>query len=97
MTTAHPEMTPGADGEGLHAMAREMESANPLWIVVFGVYSRQFVAFPLFAVPKGTVVSARYPAAVRERMRQIEHAARIERDEERDRMAQAALADGGEG
>jgi hypothetical protein len=90
-------VTPGADGEQLHAMARDMENANPLWIVVFGVYSRQFVAFPRFAVPKGTIISARYPAAIRERMRQIEHAARIGRDEERDRMAQAAPADGGQG
>jgi hypothetical protein len=97
ITTAHFETTPGADGGEIHATTREIESANPLWIVVFGLYSRQFVAFPSFTVPKGTVIPARYPTAMRERMRHIEHAAHIERDEERDRMVHAAPADDGEG
>jgi hypothetical protein len=85
----HAETAPGADDETLQAVARDIESANPLWIVMFGVFSKQFVAFPRFTAPRGTVVSARYPAAMRERMRHIEHAARTGRD----RAAQAAPAD----
>lgn len=52
--------------------AEKLETDNPLWIVVFGVYSQQFVAFPRFAVPAGTVVTELYPAALEERMRQLE-------------------------
>jgi hypothetical protein len=53
-------------------IAKKLESEDPLWIVVFGVYSRQFVAFPRFNVPAGTIVVARYPGALMERMRQTE-------------------------
>jgi hypothetical protein len=66
-----------ADGEILRTV-EEMESDNPLWIIVFGVYTRQFVAFPRFAVPKGTVVVASYPPALTGRMRAIERALRVQ-------------------
>lgn len=52
--------------------AERLESDNPLWIVVFGDYSREFVAFPRFPVPQGTVVAARYPAAMPAKMRAVE-------------------------
>jgi hypothetical protein len=97
ITATHSEMAPGMDNEMLRAMAREIESANPLWIVVFGIYSGQFAAFPRFAAPKGAVISARYPGAMRERMRQIERASHIARDEKRNTAAQAATADDGDG
>jgi hypothetical protein len=51
-------------------MAGELESENPLWIVIFGVYTRQFVAFPRF--PGGKMTVAWYPAALAARMREIE-------------------------
>lgn len=57
--------------------AEKLEADNPLWIIVFGVYSRQFVAFPRFAVPAGTMVTALYPPALEERMRQLEQRAGI--------------------
>lgn len=57
--------------------AEEMESCNPLWIVVFGVYTRQFIAFPRFDAPAGTVAVAGYPLALMERMRAIERALRV--------------------
>lgn len=53
-------------------IGKALESENPLWIVVFGIYSRQFVAFPRFSVPNGTMAVARYPAALCQRMRRIE-------------------------
>jgi hypothetical protein len=57
-------------------LARELESENPLWIVVFGVYTRQFVAFSRFRVPAGTaMVIAGYPGALALRMRDIERQA----------------------
>ena len=61
----------GADYE--HAeTARQLERDNPDWMVVFGVYSRQFVAFPLFPAPPRTVVVALYPGALPARMREVE-------------------------
>jgi hypothetical protein len=55
-----------------HAIAERIEEENPSWIVVFGVYSRQFVCFPRFPVPPGTVVVALCPEALPGRMREVE-------------------------
>jgi hypothetical protein len=63
--------------EDMRRIAGRLESDNPSWIVVFGVYSREFVAFPRFAAPRGTVIAVSYPGAMPGRMRQIERAARI--------------------
>lgn len=61
-----------AETAEMKRVAEQLESENPRWIVIFGEYSREFVAFPRFPVPSGTVVAARYPAAVPGRMRAIE-------------------------
>jgi hypothetical protein len=65
------------DAEDMRRAAERLESDNPLWSVMFGVYTRQFVAFPRFAVPEGTVVTAGYPGALPEKMRRVEHLARV--------------------
>ena len=56
----------------MRQIAEKLESENPLWIVVYGVYSRQFVGFPRFSVPTGTMAVALYPGALEGRMRGIE-------------------------
>ena len=56
--------------------ARRLEAENPLWIVVYGVYSKEFVCFPRFTVPGGAIVAARYPGALLSRMRRVENSAR---------------------
>ena len=43
--------------------AREVERRRPGWMVVWGCYSRLFVAFPLFPAAPG-VVTASYPEAL---------------------------------
>ena len=93
MSQARAAYAAPGDVADMKQVATRLESDNPLWIVLFGIYSRQFVAFPRFAVPEGTVISVRHPGAMWERMRQIEHAARIGQVEEQDPVAQAALAD----
>jgi hypothetical protein len=60
-------------------IADNLESENPLWIVVFGIYSRQFIAFPRFNAPAGTMAVARYPGALTDRMRRIERAMHVSR------------------
>lgn len=64
-------------------MARSMKHRlmgvpNPKsWIVVFGVFTREFVCFPKFPAPAGTIVTALYPDAIPPRMRMIEGALRV--------------------
>lgn len=54
-------------------IARKLEEKHErLWMIIFGVCTWQFVCFPLFAVPDGTMVLALYPGAADERMTAIE-------------------------
>lgn len=50
-------------------IASRLEAEHPLWIVVFGVYTQQFVCFPRFRAPAGTMLAAAYPEALPDRMR----------------------------
>jgi hypothetical protein len=65
-----------SDDEGW-GIAENIQKQRPGWMVVFGVYSRQFVAFPLFAVTKRTILAARYPDALIDRMMRAENERRI--------------------
>jgi hypothetical protein len=62
---------PGA-GEQSREAARQLERQHPGWIVLWGIYTRQYVAFPLFRVPPETVITAYYPPALAERMQAVE-------------------------
>ncbi len=61
--------------EAARAQARRLEAANPLWIVVFGVYSKEFVCFPRFGLAGGSIVAARNPDTLLPRMREAESSA----------------------
>ncbi len=63
---------PFAGDEQRREMARRIEQANPGWLVVWGVYSHEYVAFPLFRVPSGIVLSSRNFNLLAARMRQVE-------------------------
>jgi len=54
------------------AIAKQIERENPGWIVIFGVFTRQFVCIPRFPAPPGTMVVAQYPDAVSPRLREVE-------------------------
>ena len=56
----------------MRQVAAQMEADNPRWIVIFGVYTREFIAFPRFTAPRGTMLSALYPEALPVRMRAAE-------------------------
>lgn len=64
------------DAAEMRRIAGQMEEDNPDWIVLYGVFTREFVAFPRFDAPRGTVLSALYPAALPPRMRSVEATAR---------------------
>jgi len=70
--------------------ARQLERDHPDWMVVFGVYSRQFVAFPLFPAPPRTIVVATYPGALSARMREVERGLKSARRD----LASGPQADG---
>ena len=63
------------DEKTAHEIASRLEAEHPLWIVVFGVYTQQFVCFPKFNAPSGTMLIAAYPQALPDRMRRIEESA----------------------
>jgi hypothetical protein len=69
-------VTTRADPAQMHQIAAQIEEDNPSWIVMFGIYTREFVAFPRFTVPKGTILTALYPDALPPRMRAVEATAR---------------------
>jgi hypothetical protein len=70
-----PSAHVGIDVAEMKQVAERLESDNPWWIVVYGVFTREFVAFPRFRAPVA-VVTASYPAALPPRMRAIEAQAR---------------------
>jgi hypothetical protein len=49
-----------------------LEQQNPGWMIIFGSYTRQYVAFPLFATPLGSYVSATESRELTRRMRHVE-------------------------
>jgi hypothetical protein len=63
---------PFANDESHRETAKRIEHDHPHWIVMWGVYSREYVAFPLFRVPSGTVLSSGNFNLLAAKMRQIE-------------------------
>ena len=59
---------PATAREAAHAI----EQQPPGWMVLYGLYSHQFVAFPLFPAPRGTILTAAYPPALITRIQQAE-------------------------
>lgn len=67
-----PHALPDHDEENHQEQAARFDHDNPRWLVIWGTFSRQFVAFPRFHVPQGTVLSCRSGSELVRRMRQAE-------------------------
>ena len=65
----------GDENEANRETARQIELQRPGWMVLWGVYSKQYVALPLFAAPAGTILTARYAPALAPRMAAAERRA----------------------
>ncbi len=63
---------PAAAEEDHREQAARLDRDNPQWLVVWGIFSHEFVAFPLFRVPQGTVLCSRSGPELVRRMRQAE-------------------------
>ncbi len=60
-----------ADDNEFREIARRIDEQSQDWLVLWGGFTRQFVAFPLFHAPSGTILTAYYPDALIDRMRRI--------------------------
>ena len=66
-------MTPPTDtDESNYGTARQIENGHPHWMVVWGLYSRQYWAFPLLPVPPGTIVHAADPVMLVTAIEEVE-------------------------
>ncbi len=70
--TARPQVMPPADDDQSREVAARIGREFPRWLVLHGSYTRQFVAFSLFAVPGGGFVTAYSPDALIARMRAVQ-------------------------
>ena len=59
-------------GEDHQEQAARLDRDNPQWLIVWGTFSLEFVAFPLFCVPDGIVLRSRSAPELLRRMRQTE-------------------------
>jgi hypothetical protein len=66
------ESGPGENDEQSRQIAAQVERDFPRWMVMWGVYSREFWAFARFEVPQGVIVHAPGPDELARQMRDIE-------------------------
>ena len=59
-------------GEDHQEQAARLDRDNPQWLIVWGTFSLEFVAFLLFCVPDGIVLRSRSAPELLRRMRQTE-------------------------
>ncbi len=65
-------MTPDEHEAGRQT-AQQIQRDHPRWMVVYGAYTREYVAFPLFPAPAGTILASHYPPALIEHIRATDH------------------------
>lgn len=58
-----------------HEAARRVESQRPNWVVVWGVYSKEYVAFPLFQTRSSMVLASGNVSELASHMREVENQA----------------------
>jgi hypothetical protein len=66
-----------SDEREYRAAADEIQRQRPGWLVIWGVYSRRFTAYPLFPVRHRVIIVAGYPQALIQRMDEAERSLRI--------------------
>jgi muconolactone delta-isomerase len=73
---AASRVDPSAEIEGIESASREtarrIEKANRRWLVMWGVFSREYWAYPLFSAPSGTIMHAADAEMLVARMREVE-------------------------
>ena len=57
--------------------AAQLQRDHKHWLVMWGCYTRTYIAFPLFAAPRGTILTAAAPAEMVAKMRRQERTADV--------------------
>jgi hypothetical protein len=65
------------DNDEAWAIAEGIQQQRPGWLVTWGRYTNQFVAYPLFSIRRRVIVTAYYPSALTARMDEVEQRWRI--------------------
>ena len=65
-------MNPSDDETSRRAKAEDIQHDHPRWLVVYGVYTHQYVAFPRFDAPTGTILSAAKPGELVRQLQRTE-------------------------
>lgn len=73
----HRELVVHAEDGAGREIAKELEQQHPRWIVVFGIFTREFFCLPRFAAPPGLNVVAIYPKAAADRMSSVDRLCRV--------------------
>lgn len=68
---------PADDEDECRAIAERINRDRPEWLVLWGCYTRQFFAFPLFDMRRPVLVRAVYPDALAARLDEAERRFRI--------------------
>ncbi|HEX4064216.1 MAG TPA: hypothetical protein VHY58_24660 [Streptosporangiaceae bacterium] len=55
--------------------AAQLQRDHGRWLVMWGCYTRRYVAFPLFQTPRGTVITAATPGELSAKMHSTERSA----------------------
>lgn len=73
-----PSTSPDPDNEdACRTAAARLQHDHSHWLVMWGCYTRNYIAFPLFAAPRGIILTAADPAQLAARMRTQERSARV--------------------
>jgi hypothetical protein len=73
---------PRKNDDACRAMAERISRSRPQWLVVWGVYSQKFWAYPLFQMHPRMLVHAVYPDALVARMDEAEKRYRVRPEQE---------------
>jgi hypothetical protein len=72
---------PRDDDDACRATVERINQSRPQWLVLWGLYSRLYWAFPLFAARHRFLVHAAYPDALIARMDEAERRFRIDSEQ----------------
>jgi len=64
-------MTAPSD-ETRRTTARRLQNEHPRWLIIWGLHSREYWAFPSLPVPPGTYLHAPHPVLLEEAIREVE-------------------------
>ncbi|HEV2451981.1 MAG TPA: hypothetical protein VGS62_08640 [Streptosporangiaceae bacterium] len=75
-----------------YAAAEQLQAQRPQWVIMYGCYTRQLIAWPKFAVSRRVIITTRYPDALISRLDRAEHNYRLHTPGNQPRTADGSAA-----